>query len=163
MGPPKRQAQHCLYPRKKSFRTEEEWTVFFIGRTAGPAFTQTSGWFQRSVEALWRLQKKLPAALVPESYPGYKNIEITNFSSSWEDGLAFCAVYHTFLPTRIPYDTLNLVDKKENLDLAFKTGESVGITATLTVEEMLKSDGPDWQKVLGYVENIFRHFEMIVF
>ncbi|XP_034555134.1 cytospin-A-like [Notolabrus celidotus] len=91
---------------------------------------------------------------------GYKNIEITNFSSSWEDGLAFCAVYHTFLPTCIPYDTLNPVDKKENLDLAFKAGESVGITSTLTVEEMLKSGGPDWQKVLGYVESIFRHFEM---
>ncbi|CAJ1078264.1 cytospin-A-like [Xyrichtys novacula] len=91
---------------------------------------------------------------------GYKDIEITNFSSSWEDGLAFCAVYHTFLPTHIPYDTLKPADKRENLDLAFKTGESVGITATLTVEEMLKSDGPDWQKVLGYVESIFRHFEM---
>lgn len=25
---------------------------------------------------------------------------------------------------------------------------------------MLKADGPDWQKVLGYVESIFRHFEM---
>ncbi|XP_035851377.1 cytospin-A-like isoform X3 [Sander lucioperca] len=62
---------------------------------------------------------------------GYKNIEITNFSSSWEDGLAFCAVYHTYLPTHIPYDTLNRADKKENLDLAFKTGEGVGITATL--------------------------------
>ncbi|XP_032399156.1 cytospin-A isoform X1 [Etheostoma spectabile] len=91
---------------------------------------------------------------------GYKNIEITNFSSSWEDGLAFCAVYHTYLPTRIPYDTLNPADKKENLDLAFKTGEGVGIPATLTVEEMLKADGPDWQRVLGYVESIFRHFEM---
>ncbi|TMS12161.1 Cytospin-A [Larimichthys crocea] len=91
---------------------------------------------------------------------GYKNIEITNFSSSWEDGLAFCAVYHTYLPTHIPYNTLNPADKKENLDLAFKTGESVGITATLTMEEMLKADGPDWQKVLGYVESIFRHFEM---
>lgn len=91
---------------------------------------------------------------------GYKNIEITNFSSSWEDGLAFCAVYHTFLPTCVPYDTLKPTDKKENLDLAFKTGESVGITATLTVEEMLKTEGPDWQKVLGYVESIFRHFEM---
>ncbi|XP_022051290.2 cytospin-A-like isoform X1 [Acanthochromis polyacanthus] len=91
---------------------------------------------------------------------GYKNIEITNFSSSWEDGLAFCAVYHTYLPTHIPYDSLNPDEKKENLDLAFKTGESVGITATLTVEEMLKADGPDWQRVLGYVENIFRHFEM---
>ncbi|KAM4522363.1 uncharacterized protein PAE49_002084 isoform 1-T3 [Odontesthes bonariensis] len=91
---------------------------------------------------------------------GYKNIEITNFSSSWEDGLAFCAVYHTYLPTHIPYDSLNPADKKENLDLAFKTGEGVGIAATLTVEEMLKADGPDWQRVLGYVESIFRHFEM---
>ncbi|KAM3603267.1 uncharacterized protein V6R79_019574 [Siganus canaliculatus] len=91
---------------------------------------------------------------------GYKNIDITNFSSSWEDGLAFCAVYHTYLPTHIPYDGLNQEDKKENLDLAFRTGESVGITATLSVEEMLKADGPDWQKVLSYVESIFRHFEM---
>ncbi|XP_039981197.1 cytospin-A-like isoform X2 [Xiphias gladius] len=91
---------------------------------------------------------------------GYKKIEITNFSSSWEDGLAFCAVYHTYLPGHIPYDGLTPEDKRENLDLAFKTGESVGITATLTVEEMLKADGPDWQRVLGYVESIFRHFEM---
>ncbi|XP_029352948.1 cytospin-B-like [Echeneis naucrates] len=91
---------------------------------------------------------------------GYKNIEITNFSSSWEDGLAFCAVYHTYLPSRIAYDELDPELKKENLDLAFKTGESVGITATLTAEEMLKAGGPDWQRVLGYVESIFRHFEM---
>lgn len=28
-----------------------------------------------------------------------------------------------------------------------------------TVEEMQKADGPDWQKVLAYVESIFRHFE----
>ncbi|XP_047184397.1 cytospin-A-like isoform X3 [Scophthalmus maximus] len=61
----------------------------------------------------------------------YKNIEITNFSSSWEDGLAFCAVYHTYLPTHIPYDSLNPDDKRENLQLAFKTGENVGITASL--------------------------------
>ncbi|XP_029902771.1 cytospin-A-like [Myripristis murdjan] len=91
---------------------------------------------------------------------GYEKIEITNFSSSWEDGLAFCAVYHTYLPNSIPYSSLNPTDKKENLDLAFQTGESVGITATLTVEEMLKAGGPDWQRVLGYVESMFRHFEM---
>ncbi|XP_041720825.2 cytospin-A isoform X1 [Coregonus clupeaformis] len=91
---------------------------------------------------------------------GYKNIEITNFSSSWEDGLAFCAVYHTYLPTHIPYSSLSPGDKSENLGLAFQTGESVGITATLTVEEMLRPGGPDWQRVLGYVESMFRHFEM---
>ena len=29
-----------------------------------------------------------------------------------------------------------------------------------TVDEMLRVDGPDWQRVLGYVESIYRHFEM---
>ncbi|GAA6097659.1 cytospin-A isoform X1, partial [Tachysurus ichikawai] len=91
---------------------------------------------------------------------GYKNIEITNFSSSWMDGLAFCAVYHSYLPSNIPYDTLRPDNKKENLLLAFQTGESVGITASLTADEMLKSEGPDWQRVLGYVESIYSHFEM---
>lgn len=91
---------------------------------------------------------------------GYKNIDITNFSSSWADGLAFCAVYHTYLPSHIPYSTLTPETKRENLSLAFKTGESVGITRTLTVEEMLRAGGPDWQRVLSYVESIYRHFEM---
>ncbi|XP_055088221.1 cytospin-A-like [Periophthalmus magnuspinnatus] len=95
-----------------------------------------------------------------ERTQGYENIDITNFSSSWEDGLAFCALYHTYLPGAIPFDTLKPGNKDQNLSLAFKTGEAAGITATLTVEDMLKVDGPDWQTVLSYVESIFRHFEM---
>ncbi|XP_068437264.1 cytospin-A [Clinocottus analis] len=91
---------------------------------------------------------------------GYKNIDITNFSSSWADGLAFCAVYHTYLPSNITYTTLTPENKRENLSLAFKTGETVGIGQTLTVEEMLRAGGPDWQRVLSYVESIYRHFEM---
>ncbi|XP_026159257.1 cytospin-A [Mastacembelus armatus] len=91
---------------------------------------------------------------------GYKNIDITNFSSSWADGLAFCAVYHTYLPSHIPYSTLTPENKRENLSLAFKTGEAVGIAQTLTVEEILRAGGPDWQRVLSYVESMYRHFEM---
>uniref|UniRef100_A0A8C8J342 Cytospin-A n=2 Tax=Oncorhynchus tshawytscha TaxID=74940 RepID=A0A8C8J342_ONCTS len=91
---------------------------------------------------------------------GYKNIDITNFSSSWADGLAFCAVYHTYLPSHIPYCTLSPDNKRDNLSLAFKTGENVGITTSLTMEEMLRAGGPDWQRVLGYVECMYRHFEM---
>ncbi|KAJ8288660.1 hypothetical protein COCON_G00013190 [Conger conger] len=90
----------------------------------------------------------------------YKNIDITNFSSSWADGLAFCAVYHTYLPSVIPYSSLCPADRRENLGLAFRTGESVGITSSLTVDEVLRRGGPDWQRVLGYVESIYRHFEM---
>lgn len=91
---------------------------------------------------------------------GYKNIDITNFSSSWADGLAFCAIYHTYLPSHIPYSNLSPENKRENLSLAFKTGESVGIEQTLTLEEMLRVGGPDWQRVLSYVESVYRHFEM---
>lgn len=38
---------------------------------------------------------------------GYVGIDITNFSSSWNDGLAFCALVHSHLPAHIPYETLN--------------------------------------------------------
>lgn len=91
---------------------------------------------------------------------GYKNIEITNFSSCWVDGLAFCAIYHSYLPSHIPYNRLSPENKKENLTLAFQTGEGFGISTSLTVEEMLKDDAPDWHRVLEYVESIYRHFEM---
>ncbi|CAL1574937.1 unnamed protein product [Knipowitschia caucasica] len=91
---------------------------------------------------------------------GYKDISITNFSTSWADGLAFCAIYHKYLPSHIPYTSLSPENKRENLSLAFKTGESVGIEPTLTLEEMLKLGGPDWQRVLSYVESVYRHFEM---
>ncbi|XP_077394477.1 cytospin-A [Festucalex cinctus] len=91
---------------------------------------------------------------------GYKNIDITNFSSSWVDGLAFCAVYHSYLPSHIPYGSLSPDNKRENLSLAFKTGETVGIVQSLTVEDMLRAGGPDWQRVLNYVESMYRHFEM---
>ncbi|KAM9787187.1 uncharacterized protein ACBT44_020418 [Syngnathus typhle] len=91
---------------------------------------------------------------------GYKNIDITNFSSSWVDGLAFCAVYHSYLPSHIPYSSLSPDDKRENLSLAFKTGETVGIVQSLSVEDMLRAGGPDWQMVLSYVESMYRHFEM---
>lgn len=40
-----------------------------------------------------------------------QNIDITNFSSSWNDGLAFCAVLHTYLPAHIPYQELSGQDK----------------------------------------------------
>ncbi|MGH0124008.1 UNVERIFIED_CONTAM: hypothetical protein FKN15_045675 [Acipenser sinensis] len=91
---------------------------------------------------------------------GYQNIDITNFSSSWTDGLAFCAVYHTYLPNHIPYSRLRPLNKRDNLSLAFTTGDGIGIPPSLTVEEMLRAEGPDWQRVLEYVECIYNHFEM---
>ncbi|KAG7233319.1 hypothetical protein INR49_007224, partial [Caranx melampygus] len=38
---------------------------------------------------------------------GYQNIDIQNFSSSWSDGMAFCALVHSFFPTEFDYTTLS--------------------------------------------------------
>lgn len=73
--------------------------------------------------------------------------------------MAFCAVLHSYLPDRIPYSELIPTQKKDNLKLAFDTANSIGIPPSLTVEEMMDRDGPDWQSVLLYVESIYQHFE----
>lgn len=90
---------------------------------------------------------------------GYRNIDITNFSSSWNDGMAFCAILHTYLPDLVPYETLSPEDKKRNFTIAFKAAESVGIPTTLDLNEMLAQERPDWHKVMAYVTAIYAYFE----
>ncbi|XP_041807737.1 cytospin-B isoform X2 [Chelmon rostratus] len=90
---------------------------------------------------------------------GYPNIDVTNFSSSWSDGLAFCALLHTYLPAHIPYQELISQDKVRNLTLAFQAAESIGIKPSLDIEELMKTDRPDWQSVMLYVSQIYKYFE----
>ncbi|KAF3706658.1 Cytospin-B Nuclear structure protein 5 [Channa argus] len=87
------------------------------------------------------------------------NIDVTNFSSSWSDGLAFCALLHTYLPAHIPYQELISQDKVRNLTLAFQAAESIGIKPSLDIEELMKTDRPDWQSVMQYVSQIYKYFE----
>uniref|UniRef100_A0A1A7Y647 Cytospin-A n=1 Tax=Iconisemion striatum TaxID=60296 RepID=A0A1A7Y647_9TELE len=90
---------------------------------------------------------------------GYPNIDITNFSSSWNDGLAFCALLHTYLPAHIPYQELTGQDKRRNFTLAFQAAESVGIKCTLDINDMVHTERPDWQSVMTYVTAIYKYFE----
>uniref|UniRef100_H3CSZ6 Cytospin-A n=1 Tax=Tetraodon nigroviridis TaxID=99883 RepID=H3CSZ6_TETNG len=90
---------------------------------------------------------------------GYPNIDVTNFSSSWSDGLAFCALLHTYLPAHIPYQELISHDKVRNLTLAFQAAESIGIRPSLDMEELMRTERPDWQSVMLYVSQIYKYFE----
>lgn len=90
---------------------------------------------------------------------GYKGIDITNFSSSWNDGLAFCALLHTYLGDKIPYDQLDSKDKRRNFSIAFEAAESAGIPSTLNVNELICLERPDWQSIMAYVTSIYKHFE----
>jgi len=50
-------------------------------------------------------------------------VYVENFSSSWSDGLAFCALLHHFFPDDIEYNKLTSQSRRENFDLAFKVAE----------------------------------------
>ncbi len=41
-----------------------------------------------------------------EKTVNYKDLDIKNFSSSWNDGLAFCALLHSYLPQKIDFESL---------------------------------------------------------
>ena len=90
---------------------------------------------------------------------GYVDVDITNFSSSWNDGMAFCALLHTYIPDKIPYATLKPNEKRRNFTIAFEAAESVGIQTTLNLTEMVSIERPDWQQIMTYVTNIYKYFE----
>lgn len=90
---------------------------------------------------------------------GYKGIDITNFSSSWNDGLAFCALLHSYFPDKIPYEQLDKSNKMQNFQLAFKAAEEAGIESTLNVRDLICEERPDWTGIMAYVTSIFNHFE----
>jgi len=90
----------------------------------------------------------------------FSNIDITNFSSSWNDGLAFCAIMYNYQPETIPYNELNTMDKRRNFSLAFKAAESVGIPCNLQSNDMVAMERPDWQAVMCFITNIYKHFEV---
>uniref|UniRef100_A0A3Q3GCV7 Smoothelin-like n=1 Tax=Labrus bergylta TaxID=56723 RepID=A0A3Q3GCV7_9LABR len=53
----------------------------------------------------------------------YEGVNIQNFSSSWKDGIAFCALVHRFFPDAFEYSILNPNKPRENFLLAFSTAE----------------------------------------
>jgi hypothetical protein len=50
-------------------------------------------------------------------------LEVTNFSSSWSNGLIFCAIIHSYFPDAFDFSSLTPQNRKYNFELAFKTAE----------------------------------------
>ncbi|VDN21238.1 unnamed protein product [Gongylonema pulchrum] len=87
-------------------------------------------------------------------------VEIRNFSSSWADGMAFCALIHRFAPNSFDFRTLNPKDRRENFELAFRVAEQNGVVRLLEVDDMLMmGDQPDWKCVFTYVQSFYSKFK----
>ncbi|KAH7960646.1 hypothetical protein HPB49_022005 [Dermacentor silvarum] len=88
----------------------------------------------------------------------YAHVDITNFSTSWNDGMAFCALIHHFYPDAFDYDKLEPKNRRHNFDLAFRTAEEqAGISPLLDTEDMVLMKKPDWKCVFTYVQSLYRN------
>jgi len=102
--------------------------------------------------------KEIILSWVQETLKDYP-VQITNFSSCWADGLAFCALIHAFYPDVFDWRTLSTSNREYNFSLGFRAAEELAdITPLLEVEDMVRYTKPDWKCVFTYVQCFYRRF-----
>ncbi|XP_032085382.1 smoothelin isoform X2 [Thamnophis elegans] len=88
---------------------------------------------------------------------GYEHVDIQNFSSSWSDGMAFCALVHNFFPEAFDYTQLSPQDRRHNFEMAFSAAETQAeCPQLLDVEDMVRMREPDWKCVYTYIQEFYR-------
>ncbi|KAM4528378.1 uncharacterized protein smtna isoform 1-T2 [Odontesthes bonariensis] len=87
----------------------------------------------------------------------YEGVDIKNFSSSWKDGIAFCALVHRFFPDAFEYSILNPNKPRDNFQLAFSTAEKLaGCPPLLDADDLVRMEEPDWKCVYTYIQEFYR-------
>ncbi|XP_038831446.1 EH domain-binding protein 1-like protein 1 isoform X2 [Salvelinus namaycush] len=93
-----------------------------------------------------------------EATKEHKGIKITNFSTSWRNGLAFCALLHHFHPDRINFEMLDPYDIKLNNKKAFDGFAELGISRLMEPSDMALLAVPDRLIVMTYLNQIRTYF-----
>jgi len=96
---------------------------------------------------------------------GYRGVDVKDFETSFNDGMAFCALVHKFDPSALDYDALDPNNAEGNLNLAFQLAEErLGIPPLLDAEDMVSPDPdsrPDEQCLMTYVSEFPGAFEQM--
>lgn len=90
-----------------------------------------------------------------KDYPGVK---VTNLTTSWRNGMAFCSIIHRFRPDLIDIDSLLPHDVKGNCKKAFDAGENLGIPKVIEPADMDILTVPDKLAVMTYLYQLRAHF-----
>merc|ERR1712098_133562 len=92
-----------------------------------------------------------------------EEVNIRDFTQSWANGLAFCALIHVFFPQSFDFKSLKTetaADRRRNFEIAFTTGEKfAGVHDFLTAEDMsgmVEESRVDPKMIFSYVQEVYR-------
>jgi Ca2+-binding EF-hand superfamily protein len=95
----------------------------------------------------------------------YSEVSVTDFSNSWNNGLAFCALLDIHRPDLMDYDSLDKSDHRGNMQLAFDiASKEIGIPDLLDVEDVCDVAKPDERSLMTYIAywfHAFSHMEKV--
>ncbi|OQS03805.1 alpha-actinin-1, partial [Thraustotheca clavata] len=103
------------------------------------------------------------------SLADYPSVEVHNFTTSWTNGLAFCALIHKHYPNLLDFNSLSPQNAEHNVSLgifyilpvsiAFTLAETkFGIPQLLNVADVAGNPKPDDKSILTYVSLLFQEF-----
>ncbi|KMY94434.1 EH domain-binding protein 1 isoform X4 [Drosophila simulans] len=88
----------------------------------------------------------------------YPNVKVTNLTTSWRNGMAFCAIIHHFVPELIDMSKLSAHDVVGNCRIGFDAAESLGIPRVIEPRDMNMLTVPDKLAVMTYLHQLRAHF-----
>ncbi|KAJ5078493.1 spectrin beta chain [Anaeramoeba ignava] len=87
----------------------------------------------------------------------YKNVNVTDFTSSWKDGLALAAILNQNEPSMVQFNFLDPKNESENFMVVFEAADQLGIYQMLDVEDMLV-DVLDEKAMMVYLAEYYHFF-----
>jgi len=88
-------------------------------------------------------------------------IQVKNMTSSFSDGVAFCAIVHYYFPTAFAFEDCLRMQRKERIAFAFQKAEDLGNVPQLIDPEdlILMGKKPDYKVMFTYMSEMYRNLK----
>lgn len=140
--------------RKTSPKAQGEISPSSRAQTLGTPLSRTASGSTKRDKAQEGIAKLFEWAQLQTA--GYRGVDIKNWTTSWKDGLAFCALIHKKYPRLIDFDSLDPGNAQANLKLAFDLAERLGATRLLDEEDIVAMGACDRMCCITYVSELFK-------
>ncbi|XP_052742865.1 EH domain-binding protein 1-like protein 1 isoform X1 [Bicyclus anynana] len=88
----------------------------------------------------------------------YSYCRVTNLSTSFRNGLAFCAIIHHYRPDLIDFSGLQAEEAEVNVRTALEASARLGIAQVLTAADVCKPPVPDKLAIMTYLFQLRAYF-----